>query len=97
VTCDKRDTHPRFVRHPRLIIEVLSESTERTDRREKFFAYTGMESLEEYALVAQEAREVIVFRRGNDWKAEKYSGADTTAVFKSLKAKIPLSAINEGV
>lgn len=36
VTCDKRDTHPRFVRHPKLIIEVLSESTERIDKREKF-------------------------------------------------------------
>jgi len=96
-TCDKRDTHPRFVRHPRLIIEVLSESTERTDRREKFFAYTGIESLEEYALVAQEAREVTVFRRGNDWKAETFSGGDAIAVFRSLKAKIPLSAIYDGV
>ena len=29
VACNPRDTHKRFVKHPKLIIEVLSESTER--------------------------------------------------------------------
>src|SRR6266496_4531478 len=58
VTCDRRDTHPRFVRHPKLIIEVLSESTERVDKREKFFVYTSIASLEEYVLVSQSAKEV---------------------------------------
>src|SRR6266508_990801 len=38
VTCDPRDTHPRFIRRPKLLIEISSESTERIDRREKFFA-----------------------------------------------------------
>src|SRR5947207_13385287 len=46
VTCDSRENDIRFVRYPKLIIEVLSESTERVDRREKFFAYTTIESLE---------------------------------------------------
>src|SRR5216117_3882332 len=32
VTCEQRDNHPRLVRYPKLIIEVLSESTERLDR-----------------------------------------------------------------
>ena len=54
VTCDPRDKDPRVVRYPKLIIEVLSETTERVDRREKFFAYTSIESLEEYALISQE-------------------------------------------
>src|SRR5258708_4789812 len=66
VTCDKRDTHPRFVRFPKLIIEVLSESTERVDKREKFFAYTSIESLQEYVLVAQDSKEVTFFRRNNN-------------------------------
>src|SRR5262249_26315317 len=42
VTCDKRDTHKRFVHYPKLIIEVLSGSTERVDKREKLFAYTSI-------------------------------------------------------
>ena len=97
ITCDKRDTHPRFVRHPKLIIEVLSESTERVDKREKFFAYTSIASLEEYVLVAQTAKEITVFRRANHWKAEQVSGAKSALVLKSLKLKLPLSAIYEGV
>ena len=97
VTCDKRDTHPRFVRHPRLIVEVLSESTERVDKREKFFAYTSMASLEEYVLVSQASKEVTVFRRATGWKAEKFSSAKSSAVLKSLKLALPLSAVYEGI
>ena len=75
VTCDSRDTDPRIIRHPNLIIEVLSESTERIDRREKFLAYTTIDSLEEYALIAQVGAEATVFRRANDWRAEKVTSA----------------------
>lgn len=97
VTCDRRDNHPRFVRHPKLIIEVLSESTERVDKREKFFAYTSLPSLQEYTLVAQTAREVTVFRRRNQWKAEISAGAGTALKLESLKARIALAALYEGV
>ena len=97
VTCDKRDNHPRFVRYPRLIIEVVSESTERIDKREKFFAYTSIPSLEEYVLVAQAPRELTTFRRSNEWKPEKISGPKTKVVLQSLKVSIPLSVIYEGV
>ncbi len=97
VTCDKRDTDKRFIRHPRLIIEVLSESTERVDKREKFFAYTSIASLEEYVLVAQATREVTVFRRGNGWKAERVAGARPKLTLASLKCSLPLTAIYEGI
>jgi Uma2 family endonuclease len=97
VTCDKRDTHLRFIQYPKIIIEVLSQSTERVDKREKLFAYTTIATLEEYVLVAQAAREVTVFRRANDWKAEKVSGAKVSVALKSLKLALPLSAIYEGV
>jgi Uma2 family endonuclease len=97
VTCDRRDTDKRFVRHPKLIIEVLSESTERVDKREKFFAYTSMASLEEYVLVEQAAREISVFRRANGWKATKVSGVKAKLLLKSLKLSLPLSTVYEGV
>ncbi len=97
VTCDKRDAGPRFVRHPKLIMEVLSESTERVDRREKFLAYTSVPSFEEYVLVAQAGRAVTVFRRANNWKAEVTTGARASVVFKSLGVRAPLAAIYEGV
>ncbi len=97
VTCDKRDTHPRFVQFPRLIIEVLSESTERIDKREKFFAYTSIASLEEYVLVAQAQREVTVFRRGEEWKAVKFAGPNDKVVLRSVKLSLPLVEIYQGL
>ena len=97
VTCDRRDNHKRFVKHPKLIIEVLSESTERVDKREKFFAYTSIKSLEEYVLVSQVAKEVTVFRRADDWKGVSYSGPKAKLVLKALKVTFPLASVYEGI
>ncbi|MCI0535989.1 MAG: Uma2 family endonuclease [Verrucomicrobiales bacterium] len=97
VTCDKRETDKRFVHYPKLIIEVLSPSTERVDKREKFFAYTSITSLEEYALVSQAAKEVTAFRRANNWKAVKVSGPKASVALESLRVTIPLSTIFQGV
>ena len=97
VTCDKRDNDKRFVRHPKLVVEVLSPSTERIDKREKCFAYTSIECLEEYVLVSQTTAEVTVFRRANDWKAGKASGAKIAVPLKSLRLTLPLSVIYDGV
>ena len=97
VTCDKRDTDKRFIRHPKLLIEVLSPSTERVDKREKFLAYTTMESLEEYVLVAQARREVTIFRRSNDWKAEKVTGAKRSFSLAPLQLKLAMPAVYEGL
>ena len=44
------------LRSPCLIVEVLSESTARIDRREKLLAYQSLPSLQAYLLVEQEAR-----------------------------------------
>lgn len=49
--------------NPTLVVEVLSESTEKYDRGEKFAHYMRIASLEEYVLVSQEERRIEVFRR----------------------------------
>jgi hypothetical protein len=46
-----------------VIIEVLSESTERYDREEKFGYYRTLPSLQEFVLVAQDEPMIEVFRR----------------------------------
>ena len=97
VTCDKRDAHPRLIHYPKLIIEVLSESTERVDRREKFLAYTTLESLGEYVLVAQMNREVTIFRRANEWKPEVVRGPKAALKLESLSIRVPLAEVYEGV
>lgn len=97
VACDKRDPHLHFVHFPKLIIEVLSESTERVDKREKFFACTSIASLQEYVLVAPDQPEVTVFRRKNQWKSESLVGAKARLALESLDCSLPVSAIYEGV
>jgi Uma2 family endonuclease len=51
------------VTNPTVIFEVLSESTERYDREEKFGYYRALPSLQEYVLVSQDEAMVEVFRR----------------------------------
>lgn len=97
VACDPRDTHPYFKRFPRVLIEVLSPQTEQTDRREKFLNYLQIETLEEYVLVAQDRREVTLFRRTNKWEPEVLTQADERLSLKSLDFTLALSDVYEGI
>lgn len=72
LACDPEDRAMHFSSRPCLIVEVLSETTERIDRREKFLAYQTLPSLREYALVATDARRVEIYRRTNDWMPEYF-------------------------
>lgn len=54
VTCDRDDREKYFKTNPNLIVEVLSDSTETTDKREKRINYQSLGSLQEYDLVAQQ-------------------------------------------
>ena len=52
VTCDPADRETsKYKRFPKLIIEVLSSSTEAFDRGDKFIDYQKIESLQEYVLI----------------------------------------------
>jgi Uma2 family endonuclease len=64
------------VTNPSVIIEVLSESTERYDRDGKFQLYKQIASLREYVLVAQHERRIEVFRREQAWHGEVASPGD---------------------
>jgi Uma2 family endonuclease len=51
------------VTNPTVIIEVLSEATERYDREEKFGYFRSLPSLQEYVLVSQDDVAIEVYRR----------------------------------
>jgi Uma2 family endonuclease len=95
VTCDPRDTERYFKTFPRVLIEVLSPDTERIDRREKFFSYTQIESLEEYILVAQDQTEVTVYRRAGNWRPEVTNQPQQQLRIECLDFTLSLSAIYE--
>ena len=75
VTCDNRDRETAtYKRFPKLIVEVLSDSTEAFDRGDKFNDYQTLESLEEYVLVNSKHQRVETFRRGEQglWILQTY-------------------------
>lgn len=54
------------VTNPCVIVEVLSETTERYDRDGKFEAYKKLPSFDTYALVSQDERRIEVRTRDGD-------------------------------
>ncbi len=97
VGCDPRDTDDFYLRFPKLIIEVLSPSTERLDRMEKFSIYRTIPTLEEYVLVAQDQAEVTIYRRRMDWDGEVFTELDSEITLESVDLTLPLSTIYESV
>lgn len=80
VTCDRRDREfSNFLRHPCLIVEVLSPTTEAFDRGDKFADYRHLESLQEYVLISQTRIQVDCFRRNDQgqWVLYPYHAGDT--------------------
>lgn len=79
VTCDARDFNAiQGLRHPCLIIEVLSPSTQSFDYSEKFRQYRRLESLQEYILIASDrpAIDCYYHRESKRWDFESYSPQD---------------------
>jgi len=54
------------ITNPVLVAEVLSESTERADRGEKFAHYRRLAALTDYVLVSPDVQRVEVFHRENN-------------------------------
>jgi len=81
-TCAERDLAPDapsdHIEAPLLVVEVLSDSTEAIDRREKWRSYRHLDSLREYVLIDQNRPWVEVYRRSRDgWTQEVYSAGET--------------------
>ena len=97
VGCDDRDTNAQFLRFPKLIIEVLSKSTERVDRNEKFLRYITIPTLEEYVLADQKCQAVTIFRRRLDWGQEVIEDPQGIVRLESVGLELPLAAFYENV
>jgi Uma2 family endonuclease len=80
VTCDDRDrvSDRAFILYPKLIIEVLSDSTEAFDRGDKFADYKTIAELEEYILIHQKQVLVERFQRKSNtlWIPQIYRAGD---------------------
>lgn len=100
VTCDPRHqnvgTNDGVVDTPRLVVEILSASTEATDRREKLLAYRSLPSLLEYVLVSQDTAQIEIHRRQGDigWQIITLTPGDPVAL-SSVELETDFSVIYE--
>ena len=99
VTCDLGDRSADYVmRYPRLIVEVLSPSTEAFDRGHKFTDYRKLETLQEYVLIDTQRVSVECFRRNAEGRWVLYPYAEAEEVqLASLDFRCPISTLYEEV
>ncbi len=103
VTCDERDRSASDkieVQAPRVIIEVLSDSTEAYDRGRKFGLYRACLTVQEYVLVATKYQAGEVYRRTpQGWAIYQSYGPGDEIELMSLEIRFPLAALykNAGV
>ena len=80
--------------NPIVLVEVLSPSTERYDRGEKFDYYQQLTSLQEYILVSQDEVGVERYRRqGTEWQPTEFRSLEDVLSFTSIDCELSLDDI----
>jgi len=98
VVCLPNPVEDSFQDQPQVIVEVLSESTRRTDEEEKREAYLTIPTLETYLLVDSANKEVLAYQRGaSAFDRTIYTGDEGVIPLPGLGLELPLAEIYEGV
>ncbi|MGF1603594.1 MAG: Uma2 family endonuclease [Thermosynechococcaceae cyanobacterium] len=99
VSCDERDKVALdAIQYPKLIVEVLSPSTEARDRGDKFKEFRTLASLEEYVLISSTEVSVELYRRGEGrlWLYTAYQSGDFIK-FESVDFEFPIALLYEDI
>jgi Uma2 family endonuclease len=92
--------------NPIVIIEVLSDSTERYDRTTKFDHYRSIPSLQEYVLVAMKEPRIERFRRNKEesvrpelvmWSYQAATRLDGSITLEAVESSLLLSEVYEDI
>jgi Uma2 family endonuclease len=99
VQLDPDDKAGHSALNPRVVIEVLSPSTEAYDRGAKFADYREISSLLEYVLVSQTAPSIeTFFRQENEtWAFDSTAGLGASIKLRAVNVDIPLVEIYSGL
>lgn len=94
VTCDPKDRGKiQAIRFPRLIVEVLSPSTELTDRTWKLKNYRAHPTIEEYILADSQAPKIErYYKKGSLWIYDAFED-DDSMLLHSLNIQLSLTEI----
>ncbi len=97
VSCSERDWQSdRLIKDPILIIEVLSESTEKKDLVEKVEIYQAITSLKGYIIIDQSTCWLRIYERNEDgsWSAHRHLNSQEDTLFlRGFDWELPLSVI----
>lgn len=96
LTCEDMPDAARYAEAPCLIVEVLSETTQDTDRREKRLAYTQLPTLQGYLLVDTEVRAVRLYTRTESGWDETYLEDEGEMDLPCVGVKLTLDEVYEG-
>jgi len=97
-TCERHEFGQQGLKEPFLIIEILSPSTERHDRRIKLPVYRQIESVQEILLIASDAFYGELHRRsGAQWITEILRGRDARLSLTSVPVEIGFNDLYEGI
>jgi Uma2 family endonuclease len=102
VSCDVADRRldNQLIRSPRVVVEVLSPSTEKLDRGTKLKNYKTVPSIQEIVLIDQFTQAAEVYRRdsedGTTW-THMLCGPDTGIELHSVDVFISMDAIYKGI
>lgn len=96
VACHPEDNARYWRERPVLLAEVISESTARLDRREKWLVYQHIDTLVEYLLLEQDRPEATLYRRDGTWTARQLGPGDCLEL-ASVGLALPLASLYEGL
>jgi Uma2 family endonuclease len=94
------DTHQDVILNPKVIIEILSESTEAFDRGEKFKRLQKHNpTLRDYILISQTEPSIEHFQRKakGRWSYDVYAGLDAAVPIDSVRCVLKLADVYDRV
>lgn len=105
VTCNEQDLteNKTYIEHPKLVIEVLSPTTEKDDRMDKVWVYTQCFSVQEYLLVNWDIMIVQKMTRKGTEGLSQFQWIDTwyhqgeNVELDTLNLTLPVDGIYENV
>lgn len=103
VTCNIADWSKKYrkakkhrIESPLIAVEILSPSTKKFDRGEKFARYISIPTLEVYMLVDQDKVQVEVYRKEHGWEQEIFTAGQIIQL-DQMDLEVSVDEIYEGV
>jgi Uma2 family endonuclease len=98
VVCRVNPASDTYQDAPVVIVEIISESTRRTDEYEKRESYLSINSLQVYVRVEQTSAAAVVDRRvDSGFEREVYVGLDAVIPLSEIACQLPLAELYEKV